>query len=124
MASGIATLKTLKETNPYPQLEQTTTTLVEGLTQAAAEADIPHTVAQVGSMFTLFFNPDPVTSYTVSARNDTERFARYFQGMLNRGVYLPCSQFEANFVSAKHTEEDIAATIAAARQTFAELQQD
>ncbi|MFG0336275.1 MAG: aminotransferase class III-fold pyridoxal phosphate-dependent enzyme, partial [Maioricimonas sp. JB049] len=123
MASGIATLKTLKETNPYPQLEEKTATLARGLADAAAEAGLPHSVAQVGSMFTLFFNPDPVTSYTVSARNDTERFARYFQGMLNRGVYLPCSQFEASFVSAKHTGDDIAATITAARETCLELQQ-
>jgi glutamate-1-semialdehyde 2,1-aminomutase len=72
-------------------------------------------------MFTLFFNAQPVTSYAASAKNDTQRFAKYFHGMLERGVYLPCSQFEANFVSVRHTPEDIEATIAAARESLAGL---
>jgi len=72
-------------------------------------------------MFTLFFNPEPVTSYAVSAKNDTTRFSKYFHGMLDRGVYLPCSQFEANFVSMRHTEEDIQRTIAAAHEVLGEL---
>ncbi len=114
MASGIATLDTLKNTNPYQQLEETTTRLTAGLSAAATSAGIAHTVAQVGSMFTLFFNPEPVTNYTISARNNTELFAKYFWGMLNRGVYLPCSQFEANFVSVMHTEELIDETITVA----------
>jgi glutamate-1-semialdehyde 2,1-aminomutase len=119
MACGLATLKVLKETNPYAALESLTMQLTDGLTRAAEAAGLPHTVAQVGSMFTLFFNPNRVTSYTVAADNDTARFARYFQGMLERGVYLPCSQFEANFVSTAHTAEDIAATIAAATEVLA-----
>ena len=72
-------------------------------------------------MFTLFFNPEPVTNYRVAAKSDTARFARYFHGMLDRGVYLPCSQFEANFVSMRHTDADIEATIAAAREVVAGL---
>lgn len=119
MACGIATLRTLKETDPYAELERKTKRLVAGLSKAAGNADVPHTVPHVGSMFTLFFNPEPVTNYTVSSRNDTERFARYFWGMLDRGFYLPCSQFEANFVSVCHTDEDIDATIAAARESIA-----
>jgi len=121
MASGIATLNQLIETNPYSELEQLTTRLVKGLDRAATSAGIPHTVAQVGSMFTLFFNPEKVTSYSVSARNDTQRFARYFQGMLERDCYLPCSQFEANFVSAAHIEKDIDVTIAAAEEVLTEI---
>ncbi len=121
MASGIAMLRTLQAENPYPALETLTASLVDGLSREAEQAGIPHQVARVGSMFTLFFNPKPVTNYTISAQNDTARFARYFQGMLDRGCYLPCSQFEANFVSAAHSESDIAATIQAAREVFAGL---
>ncbi len=118
MASGIATLRTLKATNPYPALAEKTQRLVAGLSQAARAAGIPHTTAQVGSMFTLFFNPDVVTNYTIANRSDTRQFAKYFWGMIDRGVYLPCSQYEANFVSAMHSDADIAATIAAAREAL------
>ena len=121
MACGIATLKVLRETNPYPQLEETTARLVRGLDEAATAAGVPHSVAQIGSMFTLFFNPERVTSYGVSARNDTARFARYFWGMIDRGIYLPCSQFEANFVSTAHTPEIIDETIRAAHEVLAEI---
>ena len=119
MACGLATLKVLREQDPYPQLEEMTSRLVDGLDTAAADAGLDHVVARVGSMFTLFFNPEPVTSYDVSARNDTERFAAYHRGMLDHGIYLPCSQFEANFVSAAHTEQDVDSTIAAAREVLA-----
>ena len=118
MACGLATLKVLREQDPYPQLEEMTSRLVDGLDTAAADAGLDHVVARVGSMFTLFFNPEPVTSYDVSARNDTERFAAYHRGMLDHGIYLPCSQFEANFVSAAHTEQDVDSTIAAAREVL------
>jgi len=121
MASGIATLKTLRDSNPYAALEAKTKTLTAGLSQAASEAGLPHTLAQCGSMFTLFFSPDPVRDYPSAAKSDTRRFAAYFHGMLERGVYLPCSQFEANFVSACHTEQDIAETVDAAREVFAIL---
>jgi glutamate-1-semialdehyde 2,1-aminomutase len=121
MASGLAMLRKLKATNPYPALEEITKTLVAGLNDAAEQAGLPHSSSQVGSMFTLFFNPEEVTSYTVSAKNNTERFAKYFWGMMNRGVYLPCSQYEANFVSAVHTNEDIEKTIAAAHEVMQEI---
>jgi glutamate-1-semialdehyde 2,1-aminomutase len=118
MASGIATLRVLKETDPYAELERKTAALAAGLDEAATAAGLPHTLARAGSMFTLFFNPEKVTSMAVSGRNDTERFAKYFWGMLEAGVYLPCSQFEANFVSAAHGEEEIERTIAAARDVL------
>lgn len=121
MACGLATLRVLRQLNPWDALEQTTTRLTTGLSEAATRAGIPHQIAQVGSMFTLFFNPDVVTSYAVSAKNDTARFAEYFRGMLNQGIYLPCSQFEANFVSAAHTDADIERTILAAREVLAGL---
>lgn len=121
MASGLAMLSKLKETNPYPKLEEMTSKLVKGLSDAAQNAGIPHSTAQVGSMFTIFFNPEEVTSYTVSAKNNTELFAKYFWGMMERGVYLPCSQFEANFVSAVHSDADIQKTIEAAAEVLKEL---
>jgi glutamate-1-semialdehyde 2,1-aminomutase len=121
MASGIATLKTLRDTNPYPALEAKSKTLTAGLRQAASAAGLPHTLAECGSMFTLFFSPTPVRDYPTAATSDTKRFAAYFHGMLERGIYLPCSQFEANFVSTCHTDADIAATIQAARDVFAGL---
>lgn len=121
MASGLATLKTLKETDPYDRLEANTAKLCDGLRAAASAAGIDHSVNQVGSMFTLFFNPDRIVSFEQSGKSDTDRFARYFWGMMNRGVYLPCSQFEANFLSASHTDEDIARTINAAQEVLAEL---
>jgi glutamate-1-semialdehyde 2,1-aminomutase len=78
-------------------------------------------MARVGSMMTLFFNPESVRDWDSASRCDTTRFARYFWGMLERGIYLPCSQFEALFVSAAHSEADVDATIAAAREVAADL---
>ncbi len=121
MASGIATLECLRETNPYAELESKTRRLTQGLCAAAAKADLPHTLAECGSMFTLFFNPEKVTSYAISAKNDTARFGRYFQGMQDRGVYLPCSQFEANFTSVMLTDEDIVHIIQAAEEVLQEI---
>ena len=121
MASGLATLKTLRDTNPYPALEIKTKALTSALRQAATQAGLAHTIAECGSMFTLFFNATPVRDYPTAAKSDTQRFAAYFHGMLERGIYLPCSQFEANFVSSCHTEQDIAQTVQAAREIFANL---
>src|SRR5262249_21314918 len=118
MACGLATLRVLKEEDPYPRLERETRRLAEGLAQAARSAGLPHSVAHIGSMFTLFFHDAPVTNYTIASRCDTQRFSRYFWGMIERGIYLPCSQFEANFVSAAHAPVDIDTTIAAARDVL------
>src|SRR5262249_61965665 len=70
-------------------------------------------------MWTLFFNPGPVTDYEGAKKSDNARFGKFFWGMLDRGVYLPCSQFEAAFLSAAHTEEHVAQTLAAAREALA-----
>jgi glutamate-1-semialdehyde 2,1-aminomutase len=121
MSSGLATLKTLRDTNPYAALETKTKALTAALRQAATAADIPHTIAECGSMFTLFFTATPVRDYPTAAKSDTKRFAAYFHGMLERGIYLPCSQFEANFVSSCHTEQDIAETVKAATEVLAVL---
>jgi glutamate-1-semialdehyde 2,1-aminomutase len=121
MACGLATLRVLKETNPYARLERETSRLADGLSQGAEAAGLAHSVAHIGSMFTLFFHDAPVTNYSIAVMSDTRRFSRYFWGMIDRGVYLPCSQFEANFVSAAHTADDITATIAAARDVLARI---
>jgi glutamate-1-semialdehyde 2,1-aminomutase len=121
MACGIATLKTLRETNPYPMLEKNTARLAAGLSEAATSAGIPNQVASIGSMFTLFFATEKVTRLSIATTSDVKRFSRYFWGMLDRGFYLPCSQYEANFVSAAHTNAMIDDTIKAAREVFAEL---
>jgi glutamate-1-semialdehyde 2,1-aminomutase len=124
MACGLATLRTLKQTNPYPRLESETKRLCAGLSTAATAAGLPHTVAQVGSMFTLFFHAEKIVNYTIASRCDTKRFARYFWGMIESGVYLPCSQFEANFISSAHSPAEIDATIAAAKDVFARVAND
>ena len=122
MSSGIATLTTLKQTNPYPRLAGFTERLTAGLSERASKAGIPHTVPHLGSMFTLFLNPEVVTNCTVAVKSDTQRFARYFHAMLGQGIYLACSQYEANFVSAAHSEADLAATLAAAEVAFDAIQ--
>ncbi|MBA3482987.1 MAG: aminotransferase class III-fold pyridoxal phosphate-dependent enzyme, partial [Pirellulales bacterium] len=119
-AAGCATLRLLKEQPPYDLLERLSARLATGLRHAAERAGVPHCLARVGSMMTLFFHPGPIHGWREASQCDTTRFARYFWGLMNRGVYMPCSQFEALFVSAAHTEADIDATIAAAEASFSE----
>jgi glutamate-1-semialdehyde 2,1-aminomutase len=123
MAAGLATLEELRDHPPYARLDQLGAQLANGLSQAAAEAGVPHQLARVGSMWTLFFNALPVDNYDLARQSDTSRFARFFWAMLDRGIYLPCSQFEAAFLSAVHTEQHVAQTIAAAREALAEIGQ-
>jgi len=117
-AAGIATLSALVDEPPYEKLEELSSRLAEGLDHAATEAGVPHSIGRVGSMMTLFFNPDPVTDWDVASRCDTGRYATYFWDLINRGVYMPCSQYEALFVSAAHTQRDIETTIEAAREVL------
>jgi glutamate-1-semialdehyde 2,1-aminomutase len=120
-AAGCATLRSLRDDPPYERLEQLSDRLERGLHGAMAEAGRAHQLTRVGSMMTLFFNAEPVRDWDTASRCDTAQFARYFWGMLDRGVYLPCSQYEALFVSAAHSDADIDATIAAARKVAAAL---
>jgi glutamate-1-semialdehyde 2,1-aminomutase len=113
-AAGCATLRLLKEQSPYERLETLSARLAAGLRRAAEAAGAPHSLARVGSMMTLFFHPGPIRGWREASGCDTKQFARYFWGLMDRGVYMPCSQYEALFVSAAHTEADIDATIAAA----------
>lgn len=115
-AAGIATLRVLRDQSPYDYLEQLGAKLEVGLAEAAAEAGLPYSITRVGSMLTLFFNDRPVVDWPSASHCNTQRFAKYFWALIDRGVYMPCSQFEALFISAAHTEADIAATIAAARE--------
>jgi glutamate-1-semialdehyde 2,1-aminomutase len=119
-AAGCATLRVLKDENPYPRLEKSGERLASGLAAAARAAGTPHTIARVGSMMTLFFHGDPVSDWESASRCDTKRFARYFWRLIEQGVYMPCSQFEALFVSTAHTDADIDATIAAAEKALEE----
>ncbi|HKM52215.1 MAG TPA: glutamate-1-semialdehyde 2,1-aminomutase [Isosphaeraceae bacterium] len=121
MAAGLSTLQTLCDDPPYERLEALSARLAEGLQGAAFDARVPHAVQRVGSMLTLFFHDGPVHNYEQAGRSDTKLFARFFWEMLTRGVYLPCSQFEAAFVSAAHTEADIDHTIASAREALAAI---
>ncbi len=98
-AAGIATLKILRDTNPYPGLGRLTDRLARGLLEAAAGAGIPVLINMCGSMMTLFFSPEPVVDWTTASRCDTARFSRYFWGLIERGIYMPCSQFESFFLS-------------------------
>ena len=120
-AAGIATLKTLRDTNPYPALQRRSTQLATGLEDAARAAGIPVQVGWFNSMLTLFFTGETVVDWDTASRCDTRRYAQYFWGLIERGVYMPCSQFEAAFISTAHTDEDIEATVGAAREVFATL---
>ena len=115
MAAGLATLQELRDHPPYARLDRLTGTLTEGLKEAARSAGVPHCVNRVGSMWTLFFTDGPVTDYASAKKSDTARFARFFWAMMDRGVYLPCSQFEAAFNSVMHGEGKIQETVRAAR---------
>jgi len=120
VAAGIATL-TLLDDGVYARLSDLSTTLQFGLEQAIAKVRIPAVVQRAGSMLTLFFNPERVDDYTHAAQSNRERFARFHGGLLERGVYWPPSQLEAAFVSAAHSDEDIARTILAAEAALLDV---
>ncbi|MFB3814615.1 MAG: glutamate-1-semialdehyde 2,1-aminomutase [Terriglobales bacterium] len=121
MAAGLAMLCHLRDNRQavYQRLERLSAMLVDGVAQAAKEAGVQMTHNRVGAMFTWFFTDRLVRNWDDASTCDTKAFGRYFRGMLDAGVYLPPSQFEAAFVSAAHTEQDIEQTIAAAREAFA-----
>ncbi|MEX2185937.1 MAG: glutamate-1-semialdehyde 2,1-aminomutase [Pirellulales bacterium] len=120
-AAGIATLSQLRDDPPYERLETLSRRLADGLVAAAKSAGVVHTLARVGSMMTLFFSGEPVRDWPTAAKCDTRAFGRFFWGLADRGVYWPCSQFEALFVSAAHSDADIDATILAAAAALGSL---
>ena len=121
VAAGLATLRALIEDDPYAGLEQRGERIAGALQSMAAAHDIPAVVNRVGSMITLFFTEGPVRDFDEATASDTSLFSRFFHGMLNRGIYLPPSQFEAWFLSVAHRDEDIAATLEAADAVLSEL---
>jgi glutamate-1-semialdehyde 2,1-aminomutase len=120
MAAGIATLSHLKESAAeiYPRLDANTRAIAEGVAIQARSAGVPLTLNRVGSMWTWFFTPGPVTNYDEAAKSDTAAFGRFHRAMLDHGVWLPPSQYEAAFMSYAHTDAEIAATLVAAHEAF------
>jgi glutamate-1-semialdehyde 2,1-aminomutase len=118
MAAGIATLTELEKNPPYAQLEVYGAQLQAGLELAAREAGVPLTVNRVGSMLTAFFQAGSVTTYNDAVESNTEAYKVFFNAMLERGVYLPPSQFEAAFISSSHDQTDLELTLNAAREAF------
>ena len=123
MAAGLATISYLQEhaAEVYPRLEKAAEALARGVADEAFKANIPLGCNRVGSMWTWFFTSGPVTNYEQAARSDTKRFAAFHRAMLEAGVWLPPSQFEAVFISTAHTDEDVEQTIEAARKAFADI---
>jgi glutamate-1-semialdehyde 2,1-aminomutase len=120
MAAGCAMLEQLRNRKQeiYPRLDKLSEELVSGVAGAAKDAGVPLCCNRVGSMFSWFFTPGPVTDWDSASKSNTETFGRFFRSMLDSGVYLPPSQYEAAFLSAAHTEQDIQQTVAAAKQAL------
>lgn len=114
VAAGLATLRILKNDNPYPVLEQRGAQVAKGLNAAAREHNVKMRCAALGGMFTPFFGSASVTDLKSAKLCDTRAYAKFFHGMLDRGIYLPPSQFEVGFISTAHTKDDIQAFIRAA----------
>jgi glutamate-1-semialdehyde 2,1-aminomutase len=113
MAAGIATLKEIATPGFYETMEEKAAKLADGIEAAVARHELPARLNRVGSLMTLFFTGAPVYDYASARQADAQRYARFFHALLDRGIYLPPSQYEAMFVSAAHTEGDIEGTLAA-----------
>src|SRR5215470_6107868 len=121
VTAGLTTLRLLKEPAIYEKLEKAAAKLVAGMTDAAREAGVSTLSNRVGSMFTTFFTSEPVLDWTTASRSNRDAFARFFHAMLDEGVYLAPSQFEAAFISTAHTDEIIDRTIEASRRAFTQI---
>ncbi|PYX69175.1 MAG: glutamate-1-semialdehyde-2,1-aminomutase [Acidobacteria bacterium] len=121
MAAGCAMLKQLRDRKDdiYPKIDKLSGELVDGVMAAARDAGVSLCANRVGSMFTWFFQKGPVTDWDSASKSNTEAFGKFFHAVLDAGVYLPPSQYEAAFLGATHSEEDVQRTIAAAKQAFA-----
>ena len=120
-AAGLAALEALKRSDPYPRLEKSASELASGLRRAAAAAGVPVQVNQAASMLTVFFAREPVTDWASAKRSDTSLYARFFHGLLKRGVYFPPAQFEAAMLSAAHAPADLKRAAKAGAGALAEL---
>lgn len=114
-AAGSAQLAWLEEHDPYDELEARGRRLVDGLVGILHEADVPACGTAIGSMWGIFFHPGPVRSFEEARESDTERFARFHRGMLERGIFLAPSPFESGFLSVLHGDDEITTTLEAAR---------
>jgi glutamate-1-semialdehyde 2,1-aminomutase len=121
VAAGLATLRALEEPSVYERLERMGARMEADIAAAARATGVPVTVNRVGSMLTAFFTEGPVVDYASARRADTARYGRFFHGMLDRGVFLAASQFEAAFVSLAHTDKDLDDTARACREALAGL---
>jgi glutamate-1-semialdehyde 2,1-aminomutase len=122
MAAGLATLRHLRENRElYGRIDRAAATLVDMVADAAHQAGVSVTANRVGSMFTWFFSAGPVTDWDSAARSDTALFGKFHRAMLEEGIWLPPSQFEAAFLSAAHSMDDISQTVEAARRAFKSL---
>jgi glutamate-1-semialdehyde 2,1-aminomutase len=121
VTAGLATLKELRAKQVYKKLEERSAVLAEGIGKEAKQAGIPLVQHRVGSMMTSFFTSEPVVDWNSAKRSDTKRYGQFFHRMLEQGVYLAPSQFEAAFLSTAHSASDIERTIKAARAAFKNL---
>lgn len=121
MSAGIETLKVLGEGNPYGWLQKRTDALTVGLSHLIGRSGVPAFVSGIGSLFTIFFSREEVSDYDSALRSDTQKYGKFFWSMLESGVYLPPSQFEACFVSLAHTEPDVERTLQAMEKALAAL---
>jgi glutamate-1-semialdehyde 2,1-aminomutase len=121
VAAGLATLRRVLEPGFFERLTQLTQSLVQGLCARAAAAGVPFSGASLGGMFGLFFRAAPPANFREVMEADRERFKRFFHGMLERGVYLAPSAYEAGFVSSAHTSADLEHTFGAAEEVFARI---
>jgi len=119
MAAGLVTLKAVREPGVHERLEELGERWKSGMEAVASQGDLPYTVNGVGSMVSIFFTEGPVTDFASAAASDTGAFKDFFWHMLSRGVYLAPSQYEAGFISAAHSDEDLDKTFEAAREWFA-----
>ena len=118
MIAGLLTLRRLRDENIYKTLEERTARLCDGLSKAATEAGLKTTTNRVGSMWTTFFTEGPVTDWPTANNSNRELYGRFFHAMLNEGVYLAPSQFEAGFVSVAHSDDVIDRTVVAAQRVL------
>ncbi len=121
VTAGIETLKLVGSAGAYARLSELGSLMAEGLRKGLRDSGVMACVNQVGSLFTVFFGVEEVCDYASATRSDTRLFARYFQGMIDRGIYLPPSQFETAFISLVHSEAEVEETVAAAREVLASL---
>ena len=121
VTAGLTTLRVLERDKPYAELERRTNWLTDAIADAARAFNIPVQINRIASMFTAFFTDQPVTDYASAKRSDTKRFARFFHALLQQGVFLPPSQFEAAFLSVTHSDEVLAQVAEAMRQAMRQV---